>query len=58
MTLPVRLRASAEQDVAAHAEYIQRKSLNASLRFLDAADVAFTLIGNMPEIGGECRFTI
>lgn len=56
MSLSVRLRAAAEQDVAALAEHIQRDSLNAALRFLDAVDATFSLLSNSPEIGGLCRF--
>jgi toxin ParE1/3/4 len=57
MSWPVRLRAAAEKDVAAHAEYIQRDSLDAALRFLDAVDAAISLLSRMPEIGGLCRFS-
>ena len=56
MSLPVRLRTAAEQDVVAHAEYIQRDSLDAALRFLDAVDAAFSRLSQNPGIGGACRF--
>ena len=57
MTLPVRLRSAAEQDVAAHAEYLQSESLDAALRFLDAVDGAFSLLATMPDIGGLCKLS-
>jgi plasmid stabilization system protein ParE len=57
MSLPVRPRSVAEQDVAAHPAYIQRASLEAALRFLDAVDAAFSRLGENPELGGTCRFT-
>jgi toxin ParE1/3/4 len=57
MSLPIRPRSAAEQDVAAHAEYIQRDSLDAAVRFLDAVDAAFWRLGQNPELGAMCRFT-
>ena len=42
MSLPIRPRSVAEQDVANHAEYIQWDSLDAALRFLDAVDAVFS----------------
>jgi toxin ParE1/3/4 len=56
MTLPIRLRATAEQDVASYAEFLQRDSLDAALRFLDAANAAFALLGKTPYIGAPCRY--
>jgi toxin ParE1/3/4 len=56
VTLPVRLRSAAESDVAAHARYLQDKSVDAAIRFLDAFDVAVSFIGRSPGIGGKCRF--
>ena len=57
MSLSIRPRSAAEQDVANHAEYIQRDSLDAALRFLDAVDAAFRRLGENPQIGAVCRFT-
>ncbi len=51
MKLVIRFRAMAEQDVADHAEFIQRGDVNAAIRFLDAVDAACALLSHMPELG-------
>jgi toxin ParE1/3/4 len=56
VTLPVRLRSAAENDVAEDARYLQEKSIEAAIRFLDAFDAALQLIATSPGIGGTCRF--
>lgn len=56
MSLRVRLRSAAEQDVADQALYYQEVSVELALRFLDAFDAAASLIQCSPEIGGNCEF--
>lgn len=56
MKRPVRLRSAAENDVVENARYLQGKSAEAAIRFLDAFDAALDLIGRSPGIGGVCRF--
>lgn len=56
MNWPVRLRSAAENDVAGHARYLQDRSAEAAIHFLDAFDAALTLLGCSPGIGGICQF--
>lgn len=56
MSLPVRLRSAAENDVAENARYLQDKNVEAAIRFLDAFDAAIKLIASSPGIGGSCHF--
>lgn len=56
MTLPIRLRSAAENDVAEHARYLQVRSVDAAIRFLDAFDATIALIASSPGIGGDCHF--
>lgn len=46
----------ARADLLQLANYIARDSLDAALRFLDAAEGAFQLLAQMPEIGTACSF--
>jgi toxin ParE1/3/4 len=43
--------ADVEQDLADLSEFIARDSLQAAVRFLEAAEKAFELLAQMPEIG-------
>lgn len=56
MKRPARLRSVAEEDVAGHARYLQDRSVEAAIHFLDAFDAALSLIGQMPGIGSICHF--
>jgi toxin ParE1/3/4 len=56
VTLPVRLRSAAENDVAENARYLQDNSVEAAIRFLDAFDATLQLIATSPGIGGSCQF--
>lgn len=56
MKLPVRLRSAAEHDVAGHASYLQDRSVQAAIHFLDAFDATIALLARSPGIGGCCRF--
>lgn len=56
MKRPVRLRSAAEADVADCARFLQDKSLEAAIHFLDAFDASLSLLERSPEIGGICRF--
>jgi toxin ParE1/3/4 len=52
----VRLRSAAENDVVEHAQYLQDRSAEAAIHFLDAFDASLALLQRTPEIGGICRF--
>jgi toxin ParE1/3/4 len=54
--LAVRLRCAAESDVASHAKFLQERSFDAAIRFLDAFDAAVDLLARSPGIGGICSF--
>ena len=46
----------AREDLLELADYIAQHNLDAALRFLDAAEVAFELLAGMRELGMLCRF--
>lgn len=56
MSRPVRLRSAAENDVAGHARFLQDRSVEVAIHFLDAFDATLALLGRSPGIGGTCRF--
>jgi len=49
--LPVIRAPEADQDLADLADYLARRSVRTSLRFLDAAQAAFVRLGDFPELG-------
>ena len=56
MALPLRLFPLARQDIVETADYIAHDSLDAALRFLDAAENTFDQLTMMPELGACCGF--
>lgn len=48
---PVRVRPRADKEIDALADYIARDDLGAALRFMDAAQKVFNLIGEQPGVG-------
>jgi plasmid stabilization system protein ParE len=56
MSRAILRRPQARRDLLEIADFIARASLEASDRFLDAAEAAFRLLANMPEMGTLCRF--
>jgi toxin ParE1/3/4 len=47
----------ARRDLLQLADYIARDSLDTAERFLDAAETAFYLLADMPEMGTRCEFS-
>ncbi len=47
----------AESDLAAYAEYLQRSSVEAAVRFLEAFDETIDFLKRSPEAGGRCALT-
>ena len=56
MSKKITKRPQARRDLAESADYIARDSLDAALRFLDAAEAAFELLAAMPQMGTLCGF--
>ena len=46
----------AHRDLAEHADYIAKDNPDAALRFLEAAEAAFTCLAALPAIGRRRRF--
>ncbi len=46
----------AREDLLDLASYTAQEDFGAALRFLDAAEVAFCLLANRPDLGTVCRF--
>jgi toxin ParE1/3/4 len=56
VTLPVRLRSAAEEDLVDNARYLQEQNSELAVRFLEAFDSAANVLGRSPAIGGVCSF--
>jgi toxin ParE1/3/4 len=50
---PVRIRPRADAEIDALADYIADDSQDAAMRFLDAVQDAFTLLGEQPGVGSK-----
>lgn len=56
MSLPVRLRIAAEEDLTKHAEFLFKQSEKVAREFLDAFDRTIRLLQDSPYLGGMCSF--
>ena len=56
MALRVSVKPDVRRDIVALADYISRDSLDAALRFLDAAERTFDFLSEHREVGQLCDF--
>jgi plasmid stabilization system protein ParE len=56
VTLPIRLRSAAEEDLVDAARHLQEQNLELAIRFLEAFDSAANLLARSPAIGGLSSF--